>query len=41
MESNDKFKKNNNIKNCVCYCFDEIVIFENFGLNNNIVVDKR
>ena len=36
MESNDKFLKNNNIKNCVRYCFDEIVILEDSGLNNNI-----
>ena len=39
MENNNKFKKNN-IKNCTCYYFDDIIKIEDFDLDNTLSDEK-
>ena len=38
MEHN-KFK-NVHVKNCTCYCFDEIIKLKDFDLDNILIVEK-
>ena len=39
MESNDKLKQID-IKNCICYYFDDIIKIEDFHLDN-ILIDEK
>ena len=39
MESNDKLKEIS-VKNCTCYYFDEVIKFEDFVLDFNLIDEK-